>query len=240
MKTLKSLVSLLKNTPLHPQWFAYFREPKALSRVCQDLEGIVLDIGCADSKPKQYLPSKAEYIGLDYYDTATEWYKTNPNLFADAARLPIKSATIDTCLLLDVLEHLPSPRSAIAEANRVLKSNGKFYLQVPFLYPIHDAPLDFHRWSEFGLSQILERENFKVISLTAIGHPLETAALNMCIAMSKTCLNWIASLNPLAILTVLLPPAVFCLNVFAWTFAKFDRSTSLMPYAYRILCEKAS
>ena len=157
MQSIKRIISSFKNTPLHPQWFAHFRSTEALRDICHGLEGIVLDIGCADSKPKAFLKPSAKYIGLDYFDTAMNWYKTKPNLFADAGRLPIKSGAIDHCLLLDVLEHLPFPATAIAEINRVLKAEGKFTLQVPFLYPIHDAPLDFHRWTEFGLMQILEQ-----------------------------------------------------------------------------------
>ena len=240
MQHLKRIISLFKNTPVHPQWFAYFRAPGALRNICKELNGTVLDIGCADSKPKALLPADATYIGLDYYDTATNWYQTKPDLFGDAAQLPIKSEAIDNCLLLDVLEHLPMPAQAISEINRVLKANGRFTLQVPFLYPIHDAPLDFHRWTEFGLTQILEQENFKILNIEAIGHPLETAALNMCIALSKTCLNWIENRNPLAILTALLPFIVLALNSLAWTFAKLDRSTNFMPQSYRIWCVKNS
>ncbi|MEM7466805.1 MAG: class I SAM-dependent methyltransferase [Pseudomonadota bacterium] len=238
MSTLKKIISSLKFTPLHPQWFAHFRASKGLKNICQNLNGTVLDIGCADSKPKDYMPSSVNYIGLDYYDTATNWYKTKPNLFGDAAQLPINSSAIDHCLLLDVLEHLPVPSKAIAEINRILKPDGKFFLQVPFLYPIHDAPLDFHRWTEFGLCQILENENFKVLKVEANGHPLETAALNMCIALSKTCLNWIEHRNPLAMFTIVLPPLILALNLLAWTFAKFDRETPFMPYGYRISCVK--
>ena len=238
MRTPKQLLSTLRYTPLNPQWVAHFRAKGALRSICSELSGVVLDIGCSDSKPKQYLRSGVKYIGLDYYDTATNWYNTQPNLFADAAQLPIKSSTIDNCLLLDVLEHLPNPAKAITEVHRVLKDNGKFFVQVPFLYPIHDAPLDFQRWTEFGLIQILEKENFKVLNIERTGHPLETASLNMCIALSKTCLNWIQNRSPFAVLTVFLPPAILLLNLFAWIFAKLDRKTTFMPYGYRISCVK--
>lgn len=33
-------------------------------------------------------------------------------------------------------------------------------LQVPFLYPVHDAPLDFQRWTSHGLRQQIAQQGF--------------------------------------------------------------------------------
>lgn len=235
---LKKLINTLKHTPFHPQWFAHFREAQALQEICDDLSGTVLDIGCADSKPKNYLNSDTWYIGLDYYHTATKWYKTQPSVFADAKKIPIKSASIDCCLLLDVLEHLAEPADAITEINRVLKKDGKFIVFVPFMYPIHDAPLDFGRWTEFGLVKLLEHHNFGIVKKECVGHPMETASLNMCLALSKTNLNWLKRRNPLALSIVFLPPLVLILNLVCWLIAKLDGDTNFMPYGYRVTCEK--
>ena len=58
-------------------------------------------------------------------------------------KLPIATNSIDSVLFLDVLEHLQNPDQALNEIFRVLKSNGVLILQVPFLYPIHDAAYDY-------------------------------------------------------------------------------------------------
>jgi len=102
-------MGLLRKTPVHPQWFAFLREDKNLRASCKALNGLVLDIGCAEGKPRRYLPETAEYLGLDYFDTATAWYKTRPSVFGDAQQLPFANDTVDHVLLLDVLEHLPGP-----------------------------------------------------------------------------------------------------------------------------------
>ena len=196
---IKTLVSKLRNTPLHPQWFAFFREQRNLRETCANLSGVVLDIGCADSKPRRHLPPDACYIGIDYYSTAKGWYGTRPDVYADAQLLPISDASIDHSLLLDVLEHISQPDRCLSELHRTLKCGGSLTIQVPFLYPIHDAPLDFHRWTRFGLLQAAEKHGFRIAQEKFIGHPLETAALNTNIALSKTVINWLKQKNPLAL-----------------------------------------
>jgi hypothetical protein len=78
---LKKLVDGLRQTPLHPQWFALKDENRNLGASCAQLQGTVLDVGCAESKPRAFLPSGATYIGLDNYSTAMDWYDTRPSTF---------------------------------------------------------------------------------------------------------------------------------------------------------------
>ncbi|MGR9091234.1 MAG: methyltransferase domain-containing protein, partial [Gammaproteobacteria bacterium] len=147
--------------------------------------------------------------------------------------------SIDHCLLLDVLEHIPDPERALGEIARVLKSGGTLLLQVPFLYPVHDAPLDFQRWTQFGLTRLAGKYGFRVERESALGHPVETAALNANIALSKTVLNWISRKHPLALMAILLPLFVLSSNCLAWIIAALSKSDPLMPYAYRMVWTKA-
>jgi SAM-dependent methyltransferase len=230
-----NLLSRLKTTPLHPQWFAFYGEAAALQEICRGLEGLVSDIGCADSKPRRYLSPAADYLGIDYFATATDWYHTRPDVFADAQALPLKGDSIDHTLLLDVLEHLPDPERCLAEIHRTLKPGGSLTIQVPFLYPVHDAPLDFHRWTRFGLLNAAKRHGFNVKQEIVLGHPLESAALNANIALSKTIINWLQSKNILALTAVLLPLAVLLINITAWTGARLSKPDPLMPHGYRMI-----
>lgn len=232
---VRRFAALLRKTPLHPQWFAFLREDRGLQEICESLDGIVLDVGCAEGKPRRHLDAGAEYLGIDYYSTATGWYGTTPDIFADAQALPLRDECVDHSLLLDVLEHIPDPERCLAELRRVLKPGGSLTVQVPFLYPVHDAPLDFHRWTRFGLHSAANRHGFRVASERAIGHPLETAALNANIAVSQTTLNWWRQRNPLVLLGLTLPILVPLCNVFAWLFAVLGRDDDLMPYSYKMV-----
>ena len=234
----KCLLLILQLTPFHPQWFALYKHTSQLKKICENLNGIICDVGCADAKPKKYLPDNSRYIGIDHYKTATNWYKTKPTLFADAQSLPIKDNSIDHFLMLDVLEHLPDPDKSLGDILRTLKPGGTLTILVPFLYPIHDAPLDFRRWTHFGLRKAADINGFSLVEEEAIGHPLETAALNANIAVSKTVLNWIKNNNLLGTLILLLPTQVLLINVLAWIFAKLSKPDDFMPNSYRMVWKK--
>jgi len=178
-------------------------------------------------------------VGLDYFDTASNWYKTRPSVFGDAQQLPFSNGAIDHALLLDVLEHIPDPERCLAEIGRVLRPGGTLTIQVPFMYPIHDAPLDFHRWTCFGLRRAAGQAGFEVGQEMAIGHPVETAALGANIAMSRTVLNWISGRNPLLLLGITLPLLVVSINCLAWIMASLSRSEEMMPYSYRTVWTKS-
>lgn len=236
--TLRRSLSKWRTTPFHPQWQSFRRARGLLERIGAEAEGVVLDVGCADRKPADVLPAGARYVGLDYYQTATQWYGTRPDVYGDAERLPIADRSVDCVLLLDVLEHLRAPATALGEMHRVLKPGGKMIVQVPFLYPIHDAPLDFSRWTVHGLRALVESGEFRVVEETAIGKPIETAALLANIAMSRTALSWIERRSPAAIFALFLPVLVLTLNCLSWLFARVSPDDGLMPSAYRVCCRK--
>lgn len=238
LRNLKKLFSNLRLLPLHPQWLV-FRTANASHRaIGAQVKGLVLDIGCANQYMKAFLSSKENYIGLDYYQTATAWYETKPDVYGDAQNLPFVNQSLDSVLLLDVLEHLPNPEAALAEIARVLKPQGIFVVQVPFLYPLHDQPLDFQRWTEYGLTHLARKHGFTVKDKQVYGHPLETAALLSNIALSKTWLNWLADKNPLLILGIFLPFVILLNNISAYVLALLSREEKMMPHGYRITLVK--
>lgn len=67
IKTIKRWLSPLRDTPLHPQWL--IRKPITKTDLGR-FTGLAVDIGCAGRNVQELLPESAEYIGIDYYETA--------------------------------------------------------------------------------------------------------------------------------------------------------------------------
>jgi SAM-dependent methyltransferase len=170
---MKQLLEPVNRTLLHPQWLSL--RYQHLSRRClREISGSsVLDIGSGDSRHEKLLGAGCTLFRLDYPAT-NQRYRLLPEIFADASSLPIASNAFDVVLLLEVLEHLPDDQKALGEIRRVLKPGGKLYLSVPFIYPIHDAPSDYRRYTIFGLQSILEKFGFRVVQMIHHGNSFVT------------------------------------------------------------------
>lgn len=239
IRKLKNALKPLVNTPLHPQWLAAGGSGTIREYIGNIGNGkTVLDIGCFDKWPSKLLPADCTYIGLDYYQTATEWYGSTPDVFGDACNLPIRSASMDAVLLLDVLEHLVSIDAAFLEIGRVLKPDGSLILQMPFLYPLHDEPRDFTRLSRHGFVAIAERHGLVVEAWHAEGAPIETAALLANIAISKLVLGALSRRSPVMIFSLLAPILIISSNLLARAIARLTPPDDFMPYSYQVLMKK--
>lgn len=62
----------------------------------------------------------------------------------------------DVILCLYVLEHVFELESAIRSMHRALAPRGTLVLAVPHLYPYHDEPTDYWRFTEHALRRMLE------------------------------------------------------------------------------------
>lgn len=178
MSGLRSLLVPLARTPLHPQWLMRRRSPPI------GLQGVVLDIGAGDRWLQQYLPVESRYIALDYPPTGRDLYAARPDVFADAARLPVADGTVDVVVCLEVLEHVRHPQQVLAEIARVLRPGGRLCLSMPFLYPIHDAPFDFQRLTRYGLVRDIERVGLRIAAIRKEGNAIRSAGLLLCLAIA--------------------------------------------------------
>ncbi len=61
----------------------------------------------------------------------------------------------DVVLCVSVLEHLLDPRAAASSIRACLRPDGIAAIAVPFVYPLHDEPADYWRFTEHGLREIL-------------------------------------------------------------------------------------
>lgn len=84
-------------------------------------------------------------------------------------KLPFADGTYDTILLSDVIEHLPNPDNIFSETSRLLKKGGHVLIFVPFMYGVHEAPHDYHRYTEFALNEYARRYKLVPVHLEPYG-----------------------------------------------------------------------
>jgi len=178
---LRNIANKLRHTPLHPQWLLGRRRvPDGLA----ELQGTVLDIGAADRWIERHLLAATNYIALDYPNTGRDLYAARPDVFADGANLPFADASINHIVCLEVLEHVRRPDTLLAEVARVLKPGGQLFLSMPFLYPVHDAPHDYQRYTCHGLARSLADAGLTLHSFQAQGSAIRAAGLMLCLAIA--------------------------------------------------------
>ena len=118
----------------------------------------VLDIGCgAGGKSLYYLSKGAEHVtGVD----VVEKYKDESNslmkklnlegfefVSADAAKMPFNNSVFDTVIMNDAMEHVQDPAAVLQEVYRVLKPNGKLYIN----FPPYNHPFGAHLSDAIGI-----------------------------------------------------------------------------------------
>ena len=153
--------------PLHYNLIEKYHKNFVKSEIVRYAKGRVLDLGCGDQPFYKYIKDQVEeYVAVDHPDTPHS--KENIDFFATAYELPFEDNHFDVVLLTQVIEHLESPEKGLTEINRVLKANGKLILSWPFLYPIHEAPRDFFRYTKYGMEHMAKETGYQIKSITPV------------------------------------------------------------------------
>jgi SAM-dependent methyltransferase len=138
--------------------------------------GRLLDVGCGH---KPYAPLLArfvdEHVGVDHADSPHEL--TAVDVIATAYDIPLEGGSFDTVLMTEVLEHLERPGDALAETMRLLRPGGKLILTTPFIWPLHEEPRDFYRYTPHGLRHLLSTAGFVDVEVTPLAGQWSTLAL---------------------------------------------------------------
>lgn len=138
-----------------------------LARQRRHVSGRLLDAGCGNQPfADWYAPLVREVVCLD----ALPLPGVHVVGFAD--RLPFADRSFDTVLATEVLEHVEDAERAVADICRVLVPGGHAVITVPYLYPTHEAPYDFRRFTHYGLESLLRRHGLEVVTLDAKGGPM--------------------------------------------------------------------
>ncbi|OON95055.1 MAG: hypothetical protein ATN32_07355 [Candidatus Epulonipiscium fishelsonii] len=170
-KIKKRLRNLLMEESFNPTWKSIFINSsyfsrKGLLRYINNskkyMKGVCLDFGCGTQPYKKLFKCK-KYIAIDYPQTRS---KSDKNIiWYDGKHIPLKNNCIDCILTTEVMEHIPNLDEILKECNRVLKNEGHIIITIPFLFPEHENPYDFRRFTNEGIKMLLEKHGFKIVIL---------------------------------------------------------------------------
>lgn len=188
----------------------------------------VLDIGAGGSSYDTFFPNR---ISIDIDP------KRGPDIVGDAHDLPFSDGEFEMILCTEVLEHLKDPRRAIEEMKRVLKEGGVAIVTTRFVYPIHDSPHDYWRFTKYGLEELFKE--WEVIECVAETEVFSTVAvLLQRIAFQTTLrLNKLAKLN-LFIFAYICDHLNFLVENEYGDIKKKTQEKNIMPSGYYMMCKK--
>lgn len=146
----------------------------------------ILDAGAGEGRNKEFC-SHLDYSSLDSgeYDGvgnkqglhkgSRDYSKVD--IIADIEDIPIKDATYDAVLCVEVLEHVKNPNVALKEIYRVLKKGGTLILTAPFNSLTHYAPHFYSTgFSSYYYNHHLTELGFEIIELKPNGNFFEYMA----------------------------------------------------------------
>jgi len=134
--------------------------------------GVLADIGCGKAPYfGMYRELVTKSVGVDWGSSLHQ--SDQVDIICDLNKgIALPDNCADTVLCTDVIEHLFDPGKIWGEIARILIPGGKAIIGVPFLYWIHEAPFDYHRYTCFALRRYAENAGLKIEVLEAVGGPL--------------------------------------------------------------------
>jgi SAM-dependent methyltransferase len=132
---------------------------------------LIADIGAGRSPYYFLFASKAsKYLAIDLKESlpAGETRQIEP-ICGIAENVPLADKALDVVLCNQVFEHVEDPLKVTTEAFRILKPDGFFFGSAPHVSPIHLEPNDYWRFTEFGVTKLLNKAGFVDICVEGNG-----------------------------------------------------------------------
>jgi len=188
----------------------------------------VLDIGSGGSSYDKFFPNRLS-MDIDL--------NRKPDIVADAHHLPFKDGEFEVILSTETLEHVKDPFQVEREIRRVTASGGVLILSTRFVFPIHDLPNDYWRFSKYGLRELFKE--WDIVEIEAETKNFSTIGA----LLQRICFQSELRFNK---------PMKLILFFIAWIFSKIDGLTrrefgnikksvsenEIMSTGYYIVCKK--
>ena len=123
------------------------------------IQGTTIDLGAGEGSNTSY------YEYLDCKEAKIErsdFFKSSDVKIDLENNLDFEDQCCDNVILFNTLEHIENYKNLLSEIKRILKTNGRLEIFVPFLVAYHPDPKDFFRPTHFYLEKLLTAENFAI------------------------------------------------------------------------------
>lgn len=133
----------------------------------------------ADKKKKKILEigsgplvnGKWHYSTKQFFDetndfTQSDIVKSFGHPIVDVTKMKYKNE-FDIVMCLNVLEHVYEFQKAVTNIHAALKKGGTAVIAVPVMYPLHDEPGDYWRFTEHTLHKLFS--DFKIVNFSYNG-----------------------------------------------------------------------
>jgi SAM-dependent methyltransferase len=156
----------------HPYYFIRKGLLYKIKEYSHFLNGKLLDFGCG-SKPYISLFSFDEYIGVDFENEGHSHKNEQIDIFYDGKTIPVGDNSFDSALCSEVFEHVFNLEDVINELHRVLKPGGTLLVTCPFVWPEHEIPNDYARYTHFALEYLFKKNGFDIVKKDKSGSFIE-------------------------------------------------------------------
>lgn len=154
----------------HPFYFIRNQLWRKIQKHSLSLYGDMLDFGCGAKPYKELFLHCKSYVGVDYEGAGHNHNNEEIDFFYDGKSLPFADKKFDCVFASEVFEHLFNLSEILQELNRVMKNGGKLLITCPFVWPEHEKPFDYARYTLFALTDILELNGFRVLKTDKSGN----------------------------------------------------------------------
>lgn len=167
------------NQLFNPSFVAIFLNPffisrrglsKAIKNNSHFIKGDVIDIGCGSKPYKKFFNFK-KYIGVDLKKN-NKIHLEEVDIVFDGKKLPFDNERFDSFICSQVFEHVFNLSELLNSINKVLKKNSTGIVTIPFIWDEHEQPIDFARYTSFGIIDILSKNGFEIIKTVKINNNL--------------------------------------------------------------------
>ncbi|RYJ37839.1 Methyltransferase type 11 [Flavobacterium anhuiense] len=143
---------------------------EAVTELKPKLHGKILDLACGLMPYKDFLKNDLieEYIGVDLEPTEYH-HVVKPDYYWDGNTIPLENESVNFVIATEFLEHYFDTSHILKEIKRVLKPGGTFFFTVPNVWPLHEVPYDYHRFTPFALEEHFKKTKFSTWEIKPLG-----------------------------------------------------------------------